>query len=74
MPELYTVRQEGLMLDLVLWRRYGKPGEGLVARTLGLNPGLAELGPILPLRTVILLADLPRVPGRITPQPVDLFS
>lgn len=74
MPETYIVRQEGLSLDLVLWRRYGRRGQDLVARTLGSNVGLAALGPILPVGTKILLPDLPAETRGIVAQPVDLFG
>lgn len=73
MAQRYTVRQHGLMLDLILWRRYGRRGEPLVGLTLSNNPGLAELGPILPMGTVILLPDLPK-PGPFVATSVSLFS
>jgi len=74
MPETYIVRQEGLMLDLILWRRYGRRGQTLVEATLGMNVGLAAHGPILPFGISILLPDLPAEIRGVIAQPVDLFA
>jgi len=49
--ETYTVDSEVLTVDLILWRKYRRPIDGLVERTLVLNPGLAEQGNYLPLGT-----------------------
>lgn len=54
--EQVTVEAEGLTLPLIVWRRFRRPMPGLVERTLDLNPGLAALGPVLPLWTTF---DLP---------------
>lgn len=59
MAETVTIRGEGITLDLLLWRRYGVRGQGLVEEALDINPGLAALGPILPLETVVILPELP---------------
>lgn len=59
MTESVTVKGEGLTLDLILWRRYGVRGRSLVEAALAANPGLAMLGPELPLGTVIIIPDLP---------------
>lgn len=66
MPETMTVRGEGITLDLLLWRRYGVRGRSLVEVALEHNPGLAALGPVLPLGTVVKVPDLP--PAAATPQ------
>ena len=65
MPETITIRGEGLTLDLLLWRKYGVRGRALIETALDTNPGLSELGPVLPLGTVVTLPDLP------TATPVD---
>ena len=57
MPDTITVRGEGLTVDLLLWRRDGVRGRALVERTYETNPGLADLGPVLPLGTVVVLPD-----------------
>lgn len=56
--ESITVAGDNLTLSLIVWRRYKRPVFGLVEATLDRNPGLAELGPILPVGTVF---DLPVV-------------
>ncbi len=59
MPESFTVRGEGLTVELVLHRKYGVRGRDLISQTLNLNPGLAGLGTILPLGTTFDIPDLP---------------
>jgi phage tail protein X len=59
MTETVTIAGDGIMLDLLLWRRYGVRGKALVEQTLDLNNHLAILGPFLPLGTVVILPDLP---------------
>lgn len=50
-----TVRSlQGDTVDLVVYRHYGKT-RGLVEPVLDANPGLAGLGAILPLGTVLTL-------------------
>ncbi len=58
LTETIEVRGDAVTLSLIIWRRYRRPMFGLVEQTLDLNPGLAELGPILPVGTVF---DLPVV-------------
>lgn len=57
MATVYRTRQ-GEVLDLVCLRHYGSR-PGIVERVLDLNPGLADLPPVLPLGTLITLPDLP---------------
>lgn len=59
MPASVTVTGDDVMVDLLLYRRYGRPGQALLEATLELNPGIAELGPVLPIGTVVLLPDAP---------------
>jgi phage tail protein X len=59
MNETITVKGEGISLDLLLWRKFGVRGRELVEVTLGLNPGLADLGAFLPLGTVVVVPPLP---------------
>lgn len=49
--EEVTVEGEGLTLSLIVWRRFHRPMPGLVEKIVDRNPGLAELGPILPVGT-----------------------
>lgn len=54
----YRTRQ-GEVLDLICLRHYGdRPG--MVERVLDQNPGLAAMGAIIPISTVITLPDLPQ--------------
>ena len=57
MIAVYTTR-DGDMLDWICWRHYGRT-DGTVEAVLEANPGLADLGPVLPLGTEVLLPDLP---------------
>lgn len=58
MPTTYTTRQ-GEMVDMVCRRAYGDE-TGYVEKVLDANPGLAGLGPVLPIMTKIVLPDLPK--------------
>ena len=46
--------QQGDTVDLLVYRHFGRT-RGLVEVVLELNPGLADLGPVLPLGTVVEL-------------------
>jgi phage tail protein X len=59
MAKTFTVRGEGLTVDLILWRKYGLRGRSLLEVTLDANPGLGKLGPVLPLGTRFSIPDLP---------------
>ena len=50
--------QQGDTLDLILFRHYGYTS-GITEQVLNLNPGLAELGPILPTGTLINMPAAP---------------
>jgi phage tail protein X len=53
--EPVTVTGQGVTVDLLIWRRFRRPIEGLTEQVLALNPGLAQLGPYLPPGTTVLL-------------------
>lgn len=53
--EKVTVLSEGFTVSKIVWRRFKSAAPGLVERTLDHNPGLAALGPILPVGTVFEL-------------------
>lgn len=74
MAETVTVTRDRVALDLILYRRYGVAGQSLVAAALELNPGLAKLGSILPIGTVVTLPDAPVVSPAATRDVVDLFG
>ncbi|MDC7787378.1 tail protein X [Rhodoplanes sp. TEM] len=56
---LYTVRRDGLRLDHIARAELGSERNGTVEAILDLNPGLAALGPIVPVGTVIWLPPRP---------------
>lgn len=74
MAETVIVRGEDLTVDLLLWRKYGVKGRALVEATFALNPGLAALGPVLPLGTSVILADLPAAPAVNDRLAISLFD
>ena len=47
---------EGDTVDLVCWRELGRTGR-VVEDVLLANPGLADLGPVLPIGAVVVLPD-----------------
>lgn len=61
MARTTTVEQVGLTLNLLLFRVFGQVEDesALLSAALRLNPGLAALGPILPLQTVVILPEAP---------------
>jgi phage tail protein X len=64
MAALQTVlARGGEALDAIVWRYRGRTA-GLVEQALGLNPGLAALGPALPAGTAVIL------PAPISAKPV----
>ena len=48
---------EGDTLDLICWRELGRTA-GVVEAALEANPGLAYLGPILPMGTAVEMPEL----------------
>lgn len=50
---------QGDTLDAICWRHYGRT-EGCVEAVLAANPGLAKLGAVLPMGTLIELPELAR--------------
>ncbi len=64
--ERYVLDGDGLPIDLIVWRRYHRKTPGLVEAILDLNPGLADLGPLLPRGTVINIPiDKPNTPRQV---------
>ena len=53
--EVITVAARGQTLERILSKRHRRQIPGLVERALDINPGLAALGPIIPLGTVVRL-------------------
>lgn len=67
---LYKTSQ-GDTLDYICWKHYGQQS-GAVEVVLLANPGLADLGPVLPLNTEITLPVLAQ-PAREA-KPIRLWS
>lgn len=56
--------QQNDTVDAICWRHYGRTA-GVTESVLQANPGLAELGPVLPQGTLITLPDIqPSAPNR----------
>jgi len=55
LTETITVQGEGITVSRLIWRRFHRPMPGLVERVLDMNPGLADLGPYLPLGTKVAI-------------------
>lgn len=66
--ERITVEGDGITVSLLVWRRFRRPMSGLVEMIFERNPGLAGLGPILPIGTVFELpVPTPRAPQLLDP-------
>ncbi len=61
-----VMSRAGETLDLLLWRHRGRTA-GLAEQTLLLNPGIADLGPVLPAGlSIVLPAEASAQPLRET--------
>lgn len=71
-----TVQRQGTRVSVLLWRAYGKPGvtAAMLKSTYALNPGLAALGPILPIGTRLTLPDLETAKAAAARTGVSLFG
>lgn len=61
----------GETLDYICWKFYGQQA-GAVELVLVENPGLADLGPVIPANTTITLPDLPQPASEV--QPIRLWG
>lgn len=61
----------GDTLDYICWKFYGQQS-GAVEAVLLANPGLADLGPVLPENTVVTLPELPKTASEV--QPIRLWG
>ena len=48
--------QQGDTVDAICWRHYGRTA-GVVEQVLDANPGLADLGPVIPHGTLVQLPE-----------------
>lgn len=67
------VVQDEMTIDLLVWRALGRQDQQLVEQTLTLNPGLAALGTILPIGSVVELPELQPARARLR-ETVKLWS
>lgn len=76
MPVPITVKRTGLRVSLLLWQAYGQAGDtpAMLQKTYATNPGLAALGPILPLGARLTLPDLETAQTVAARQGVSLFG
>ena len=72
--ETLTVIGRPKPLDLVLFRRFGREVPGLVEATYDQNPGLADLGPLLPRRTKVLVTTPAPAPAKTTRKTIRLYD
>ncbi|TCP13762.1 phage tail protein X [Crenobacter luteus] len=64
---------QGDTVDLICDRHYGRTA-GITEAVYQANPGLADIGPILPIGTPVTLPDLPTQPAETTRQLVNLWD
>lgn len=50
--------KDGDTVDEIIWRYYGNQVRGAMEIVLEANPGLADLGPVLPVGTVVQLPEI----------------
>ena len=62
---------QGDTLDYICWKFYGQQS-GAVEAVLLANPGLADLGAVLPENTALTLPDLPEPASEV--QPIRLWG
>ena len=52
---------QGDTVDLICWRTYGRTA-GITEQVLDANPGIADLGAVLPVGTLVEIPDQPATP------------
>lgn len=52
------IASEGDTVDYIAWRAYGVQARGVVEQVLEANHGMADLGPELPVGTVVMLPEI----------------
>lgn len=57
MPERQVYARQGDTIDMICRRYYGETAE-ITERVYRANPGLCELGPVLPIGTAVRLPDV----------------
>lgn len=57
-----VIARQGDTLDRLVWERYGQR-LGALEATLAANPGVADLGAVLPVGTRVALPDITSAPA-----------
>ena len=63
---MIVIARQGDTVDALCWRELGVT-RGMVETVYAMNRGLAALGPILPLGTIVRLPERPRVAAPLLP-------
>ena len=74
MPQTFTIRREGMTVELLLHQAYGVDGRSLLEETLAKNPGVPALGPYRPLGTNLTIPDKPARDAFVYRPVVSLFG
>lgn len=74
MPRTIEIRGDNLTADLLLWRVHGVRGQELIEELMTLNPGLADVGPILTPGSTVIVPDIPRKEAFATREIITLFG
>ena len=72
--EVLTVTGRPMPLDLLLFRRFKRQVPGLVEATYRQNRGLADLGPVLPLGTMVTVTPPAPAPVRAVRPTIKLYD
>ncbi len=72
--ETLVVTGRPMPLDLLLFRRFKREIPGFVEQTIDANYGLADLGPILPLGTKVVVAVPALAPTKTIRKTVRLYD
>lgn len=57
MAQVYKT-SDGDVVDQIAWRQYGRVDADILRAVLEANPGLADMGPVLPAGVSITLPDI----------------
>ncbi|WP_337881776.1 tail protein X [Chromobacterium haemolyticum] len=64
---------QGDTVDLICHRHYGRTA-GITEAVYAANPGLADIGPVLPIGTLVTLPDITTKPAETTQPLVNLWD
>lgn len=67
MSDTTYIASQGDTLDYICWKFYEGRQAGVVEKVLEANRGLSELGPVIPVGTVIILPEILDVIPEVQP-------